>query len=769
MTIQTFPLGNLGSNFDFTGSILIDAALVVGGVEAYLRVVDLSGSSLRIETSATATGDEDLLGPELIPAWETNVGAIAFSDDGGGTLTLKGPNHADNTFQDPSEPYFWTPDNSSDLVAYWARTRNNLMMVLSDEAPPPVAELTLADSDDTGLEVVCKALLVASADGTVGNFIYQDSDRGGTDIPLDGELGLGDDDVLISGIRRRTTTLLQLNNNDNPVALDIGGYFDTGGAGDDLTIYLQTLAGGEISVLAGGNVNFSRVGQVRFTLDAAAQTLLDNLADGDRWIFKTARPAPVTPEELSFSASAGDPTASFSLAVVAPPTPEELSFTARAGDPTASFNLAAVAPPPVVPEELSMTARAGDPTASFNLAVVAPPAFLSEEQFDAWPYPVEWENGFTQSIQFRTEVLSFERGDEQRIAQRKNPRIEYRFRFFVVNGNVYGALARLSKNHGRLFRVPFPRGTVPVSSDTGSDTLEFDSVPDWISAGAFGLVGDEGLPELFEVLSVAGDTVTLVDDLSREYFSGTSVFRAIPARLNSMDIPFRSSRVMLPEATFAADPLSEYQPSISATPPVDFNGVEYFEIEPDWSAPPSVGFARNWATVDFLRGATDRLFPIPFSTRQMRQRYTFSTEAGIDRIIGLFYRAAGAQKAFWIPTWLDELRPSSNIASGATQIDFEGRDVYQAFANNKVYRKIRIDTSADQTYVDVSSISKISANRSRITLTSGIPRAVKLKDIQQMCWVVYARFETDLLEILWSTDCVIQTTPAFRTLEAPAP
>ena len=157
-----------------------------------------------------------------------------------------------------------------------------------------VNPLVLADSDDEGLEVDAKALLVASDAGTAGNFIYEDADRGGTDTPLDGELGLGDDETLISGIRRRTTTLLQLNDNNNPAALDIGAYFSAGGAGEDLTIYLQTMADGEVSFPA-SDVNFSRVDQVRFTIAADAQTLLDNLVSGDRLIFKTARPAAIIP------------------------------------------------------------------------------------------------------------------------------------------------------------------------------------------------------------------------------------------------------------------------------------------------------------------------------------------------------------------------------------------------------------------------------------------------------------------------------------------
>ena len=361
MTTQAFSLGTLISNADWTGSILIDPALVVGGAEAYLRVLDLSGNSFRLETSATATGNEDLLGPELIPEWEVNADAIAFSDDGGGSLALKGPDHPDNTFDDETEPYFWTPDNSSELVTYWARLRTNLMLTLSDETSA-VTVLTLADSDDTGLEVDCKALLVASDAGTAGNFIYEDADRGGTDTPLDGELGLGADDVLISGIRRRTTTLLQLNDNNNPATLDIGAYFSTGGDGNDLTIYLQTLDGGELSFTVASTVSFSRVDQVRFTLPSDAQTLLENLASGDRIIFKTARAAAATNRDAGLSARAGDPTAAIGAESVAV-TNRDAGIAARAGNPTATIG-AENAPAPN--RDAGVTARAGDPTATIG-------------------------------------------------------------------------------------------------------------------------------------------------------------------------------------------------------------------------------------------------------------------------------------------------------------------------------------------------------------------------------------------------------------------
>ena len=191
-----------------------------------------------------------------------------------------------------------TNSEGSDVwtLAYTLRTEmdGTFSGELDGELSPDVTlgafPLLLSDSDDTGLDVETKALMVASAAGTAGsNFFYRDADRGGTDTPLDGDLVFGPDGTVISAFRHRTEPWLQLNDSNNPAATDIGDYYDAGGAGSDLIIYLQTAADGEVSFPAAGNVPYNRGDQVRFTLPVAAQTLLNNIALGDRWIFKTAR------------------------------------------------------------------------------------------------------------------------------------------------------------------------------------------------------------------------------------------------------------------------------------------------------------------------------------------------------------------------------------------------------------------------------------------------------------------------------------------------
>ena len=177
-----------------------------------------------------------------------------------------------------------------------------LATALTVSADAPVIVLVLAASDDTDLDVVAKALLVASAPGTIGNTIYADSDRGGSGSPLDGELGLGDGNTLISRFRRVSTTELLINDNDNPVALTLSTYFTAGGDGADLTLYFQTLADGEVSFAVSSQYLGAGGGFVRFTLPADAQVLFDGIGTGDRFIFKAARPQGAAPE---FNADAG--------------------------------------------------------------------------------------------------------------------------------------------------------------------------------------------------------------------------------------------------------------------------------------------------------------------------------------------------------------------------------------------------------------------------------------------------------------------------------
>ena len=163
---------------------------------------------------------------------------------------------------------------------------------LAAAATKSLVPLKLADFNDAGLDVETAALLAASAPGTPVNNLYADSSRGGSGSPIEGELGVGAGETLISRLRRTNTSTILLNVGALPVAITLSEFFGTGGDGRDLTISFQTADGLVSFTVADSYVNAGG-GFVNFTLPAAGRTLLDSIATGDRFIFAMWRRVPL--------------------------------------------------------------------------------------------------------------------------------------------------------------------------------------------------------------------------------------------------------------------------------------------------------------------------------------------------------------------------------------------------------------------------------------------------------------------------------------------
>ena len=123
MATQVIALGTgviLGPAWQ--GAILVETQLVEGDATAYLRSVQEIAGSIRISLAATTGDDPAVPGPEFTDLFETAVSAFTFSEAGGASVVLKGPNHPDNSVPDATDPYAWIPDNS----AAWSAWVNGL-------------------------------------------------------------------------------------------------------------------------------------------------------------------------------------------------------------------------------------------------------------------------------------------------------------------------------------------------------------------------------------------------------------------------------------------------------------------------------------------------------------------------------------------------------------------------------------------------------------------------------------------------------------------
>lgn len=166
-------------------------------------------------------------------------------------------------------------------------------------------QLTLDDFDDENLDVEFAALLqVAREISGSWTILYQASPHTPAYGSLvEGELGLGPDDVAINRIRQAAGSDGDLQLSDSDTTFHLGDYFTNGGS--DLTIYVQTSATEVASTAVSLQGNFGNA--ARFNLSSDAQTALQNLNSGDRVIIAMARPEADPPAQVTgVSASADD-------------------------------------------------------------------------------------------------------------------------------------------------------------------------------------------------------------------------------------------------------------------------------------------------------------------------------------------------------------------------------------------------------------------------------------------------------------------------------
>ena len=221
--------------------------------------------------------------------------------------------------------------------------------------------LTLASFDAAGLQTEVLALIVAAAPPNV----YADSNRGGTQTPEAGDLGLGDGETLISRIRILSSgATVLLNDNDVPAELTMRDYFGVGGPGRDLTLYIQTDAG-VVSLPVATQLGNVGGNYANFSVPAADRTLINGIAAGTRFIIALARPAAEEVTALAGEIQSGAPALAGDI-TVGEASPTELAGEICSGAPTLAGDLSVVDADVI---ELAGEVRTGAPALAGELTV----------------------------------------------------------------------------------------------------------------------------------------------------------------------------------------------------------------------------------------------------------------------------------------------------------------------------------------------------------------------------------------------------------------
>ena len=232
---------------------------------------------------------------------------------------------------------------------------------------PTAAPLTLNQSrlPATGLIEFQAVLKKTDSNAAV---LYADSDRSGTDTPIEGDLNLTDGAAVAPFSRIRLTgSILALNDNGD---LSLSSYFGSSGTGRDLIAYIQVGSEFESFAIESGIRSPIGGGYVNINMPADFATLARTIGVGTRYIFAMYRLPTATPVEVTLSGvSAGPPSASLAV-TLASSTPRVLSLSAGStGQPSAELSVSVA---DAQPRSVSLPAVAvGPPSAALVLTIAS--------------------------------------------------------------------------------------------------------------------------------------------------------------------------------------------------------------------------------------------------------------------------------------------------------------------------------------------------------------------------------------------------------------
>lgn len=377
---------------------------------------------------------------------------------------------------------------------------------------------------------------------------------------------------------------------------------------------------------------------------------------------------------------------------------------------------------------------------------------ITGNRVSPWTWRPDWARGISESLEWMTDILEAEEGDEQRIGRRITPRQTWAFTSTAVRAERQAMEAAIAGWGARTWAVPlWPHGTdLKVAAQPGDTVLQAAGTYREFTAGGLALViGDDALvSEVVEVEAVTDTTIVLRRGLSRQWPLGTVIYPAKSARLTDVSISRFTGECSDAGVTFtvvAPNPHPQLDP---ATLP-QHRGYGVLELRPDWSQAPALDADRRVAQSDNGTGIPRQVDRAGYPTLRQVLRYGPLGRVELDYMRQLQYYLAGRLRALWVSSQAQDFHLQALAAPGASNIDVAYTG-YTAFLRNQVGRTdIRIQTRAGVQYRQITGSTDLGNGVERLGLAEPLQLLLDPADGVEISFLSLIRGDSDRLEWAW--------------------
>jgi hypothetical protein len=380
----------------------------------------------------------------------------------------------------------------------------------------------------------------------------------------------------------------------------------------------------------------------------------------------------------------------------------------------------------------------------------------------------DWAGGFTERLEWLTDVMTVRDGGEQRVRLRAEPRRSFEFDVLEYgNGGQLDLL--LCVWQARVYAVPVWTDKARLATDIypGDTVLAVTTTDLDYHAGGLAIVGDhQGASEALEVLSLTAETLTLKRGALGHWLAGSWI---APARLGRLPAEQTVNR---PTAALSQARLRfELEDLASTVAPADaeirYRGYDTLLRHPNRVEDVSVAYERLVDVFDRQTGApvvTD-IPNRPFLVRTYD--FLLTDRADITAMRGWLAARAGRQVPFWVPTWERGLEVAAPIALDATEVLVEARGFvtyYQAMPGRQDVAFLHNDGT--WFLRRITAFEFVGGPYELMRLDAALGRDCAPSDFRLVCFLELARLESDAVELFFETDTIARVSLPMRSIDA---
>lgn len=365
-------------------------------------------------------------------------------------------------------------------------------------------------------------------------------------------------------------------------------------------------------------------------------------------------------------------------------------------------------------------------------------------------FPFEYESPAKEVLSFLTDVIPALSGKEQRISLRKQPRQLFEVVYKMTGNDRRRFQSLLMGFQGNVFGFPVQHERLELTAATLVGATQYQvlgaSEVDLRVGGLAVVFTDANTFDVLNLTAVTDTLLTAADPALNAYPAGTVVYPVRTARiLRAVEGARASVELETFKITFEVTDndtgaltgdTSGFSTHNSRVLLDDCNVVSGAEMQEQ--------FTQRIHRIDNQTGIVSVVSPWDRNKRSHQKGFGMHSRAEILSFRRLQLALRGRQKAFYIPTFIEDLEVKATLSSGSNTMDIERID-YERFIQSREPKKTFRITFTDGTSLIrvVQSATGVDASTERLTLDTTWPANRTVDEVQRVEFYELVRNDSD--------------------------